>query len=217
METKIHLGILSPIQKKLLLRLIFPSKDYYLAGGTALSLYFAHRTSLDFDFYTPKKFRREKIYNILKTMFPEEDITVTLLQDNTFTGVIWGVNISFFYYPYSLLRPLTKTANIYLSSREDIAAMKIVAIIQRPAKRDYIDLYYLLKQFSLEQIFGFCLKKFPNFNPYLALRAISYFEDIEKESLSERGIKVLDKHFSWKEVKQEIFEKVKEIQLKKLK
>lgn len=215
METKIHLGILNPIQKKLLPKLDFLTEDFYLAGGTGLTLYFAHRTSLDFDFYTSKKFQREKIYDFLKTKLSEEDILITVLQENTFTGVIWGVNVSFFYYPYPLLKPLLKTSSVYLASQEDITAMKIIAIIQRPAKRDYIDLYYLLKKFSLEQVFSFCLKKYSNFNPYLALRAIVYFEDVEKDSLSERGIKILDKNFSWKKAKQEILEKVKKLQFKK--
>lgn len=217
MKKLVHFEVLIPTQKKLLKKLQFLGKNFYLAGGTSLALYLKHRTSLDFDFYTQKKFQRQEIYNLLRKNLDEEDIITTILQDNTFTGVISGVNTSFFYYQYPLLRSTHKTSDIYLASLEDIAAMKIIAIIQRPAKRDYIDLYYLLEIFSLEKLFGLCRKKYPNFNSYLALRAIIYFEDIEKESLEKRGIKILDKNFSWRKVKEKILAKVREYQLKMMK
>lgn len=217
MKTKIHFEILNSKQKKLLEKLSFLGKSFYLAGGTALSLYFNHRTSLDFDFYTKKKFKKQGIYDLLRNNLDEKDIVVTVLEDNTFAGVISGVNVSFFYYRYPLLEPIYKIDGVYLSSLEDISAMKIVAVIQRPAKRDYVDLYYLLKRFSVKELFDFCKKKYINFNPYLAIRAMVYFEDIEKESLEKRGIKIFDQHFFWRKAKEEIFEKVKKYQLEMLK
>lgn len=213
MKRTVHFEILNLPQKKLLARLNFLGKNFYLAGGTNLAVYLNHRTSLDFDFYTPKKFQRHEIYDLLKEKLGEENIVTTILQDNTFTGLIFGINISFFYYKYPLLKPTYKINDIYLASLEDVAAMKVIAVIQRPAKRDYVDLYYLLKEFSIEKLFDLCMKKFPNFNQYLALRALTYFEDVEKESLEKRGIKILDKRFSWRKAKEEILTKVREYQL----
>jgi len=137
-----HLEILSKNQTDLLFKFKLP-KNYYLAGGTALALYLGHRTSLDFDFYTSSEFDREEILNLLKKNWGEENITVSSLEKNFFIGEINKVNVSVFHYPYKLLANLVNLRNISLASLDDIAAMKIIAVIQRPAKRDYIDLYYL--------------------------------------------------------------------------
>ena len=56
-----YLGILDPKRKKLLSKLGFLNKQgFYMAGDTALALQIGHRTSLDFDFYTEKKFNTRK-------------------------------------------------------------------------------------------------------------------------------------------------------------
>jgi len=103
--------------------------------------------------------------------------------------------------------------NIRLASLNDIASMKLVAIIQRPKKRDYIDMFYLLKEFSLKKILDYCQEKYPNFNPYLALRALSFFEDVENEKIEERGITIFDKSFSWEKAKEKIIKEVRNYQL----
>ncbi|MGB9706570.1 MAG: nucleotidyl transferase AbiEii/AbiGii toxin family protein [Microgenomates group bacterium] len=206
-------GIFSKTQGSLIFKL-GPLKNFcYLAGGTALALYLGHRTSLDFDFYTSKEFSRSEILDLLKKISDEKNITISSLENNNFVGVIDKVNVSIFHYPYKLLGELVNLRHISLASLEDIAAMKIVAVIQRPAKRDYIDIFYLLKRYSLERILDWAGKKYPNFNPYLALRALSFFDDVEDEKIEERGIKILDKNFSWGKAKKEIFEEVRKYQL----
>lgn len=207
-----HTEILNKNQLDLLFRLKLP-ENYYLAGGTALALYLGHRTSLDFDFYTTSEFDREEVLNLLKKRFSEKDITISSLEKNNFIGKINNVNVSVFYYPYRLLDSVVDLRNIRLASIKDITPMKLIAAIQRPAKRDYIDLYYLLKKVSLEEIFFWSDEKYPNFNPYLALRALSFFGDVENEEIGERGIKILDKSFSWEKAKRELIKKVKDYQL----
>lgn len=211
-EIIFHIEILNKGQIDLLFKLKLP-KNYYLAGGTALALYLGHRTSLDFDFYITAEFNRKEVFNLLKKRFTEKEITVSSLEKNNFIGKINNVNISVFYYPYKLLDDVVDLRNIRLASLKDIVSMKLVAIIQRPAKRDYIDMFYLLKDFSLENIFNYCQEKYPNFNPYLALRALSYFGDVDNEKIEERGIKILDKSFSWEKTKKELVKKVKNYQL----
>ena len=43
-------------------------------------------------------------------------------------------------------------------SKEDIGGMKILSIVQRATKRDYIDIYFLLKEFGLENLLNFAKK-----------------------------------------------------------
>ena len=119
---------------------------------------------------------------------------------------------SFFWYQYKLIEETESFENIKLASLKDIAAMKLLAITGRPAVRDYIDIFYLLKKFKISEIFDFANQKYPTFNDYLAFRALTYFDDVT-EVEGKRPIKVLDPEFSWEEAKKFIFEEVKKNQL----
>ena len=119
---------------------------FYLGGGTALALQLGHRTSLDFDFYSPKKFDNRVLAQELNTVFAgtsDTDMPLAQLKD-TFQGKIQGVNVSGFYYPYVLVGELVDLAPLKLASLQDIAAMKVAAVIQRGKQRDFIDIYYLI-------------------------------------------------------------------------
>ena len=94
------------------------------------------------------------------------------------------------------------------TSLEDIAAMKLIAIIQRGTKRDFFDLYFLINKIGLGEIIELTQKKYPPFNPYLALQALTYFEDAEKEDFSERKI-IFFKPLSWDKVKEFFVEEVR--------
>lgn len=45
--------------------------------------------------------------------------------------------------------------------------------------KDFIDIYYLLEHFSMEEMIGFYSTKYPRFNPLIALRSVNYFADID--------------------------------------
>lgn len=81
--------------------------------------------------------------------------------------------------------------------------MKINAIEGRGTKKDFIDMYFLLKHYSLEEILTFYAKKYPENSQFRALMSLSYFEDAEKE--------MMPKMFSsieWEEMKDFILDKV---------
>jgi len=207
-KTYMHLEILDPKRKKLLSKLDFLNKQgFYMAGGTALALQIGHRTSLDFDFYTENKFVSEKIHQELRKRFNE----VVLLQKSEETLIVKvdNVAISFFCYPYPLIHPEIRCKEIYLASKEDIAAMKIIAISDRGAKRDFIDVYFLLKEFSLKEIFDFVKKKYPEFNIYVGLRGLAYFADAEKKQ--QRKL-YLFRSVSWVEIKKFLIKEVRKFQ-----
>src|SRR3989344_506824 len=208
-------NILNKKQVKTLAQLSFLEKlGFYMAGGTALALQLGHRTSLDFDFYNPKHFPAPDLYSKIQKNFKEKSKKISQQKDTLFCKVN-DIDLSFFWYQYPLIaRPLIYQG-VTLASLEDIAAMKLVAIGHRPAKRDYIDIFYLLKKFSLEEIFSFAHNKYQKFNSYLSQRALSYFEDLEDPK--QRSIKVLDPDFSWPEAKKKLFEEVKKYQLSILK
>ena len=89
-----------------------------------------------------------------------------------------------------------------VASLEDIAAMKLVAIIQRGTRRDYFDLYVLLERFGLKKLLAMARKKYRGFNEYIALQALVYFDDAERDP-EERRLRPFAKT-SWEAVKRRL-------------
>lgn len=211
MQNKIYWKILNKQQKEVLPKLSFlPGLKAYLAGGTALALRLGHRTSVDFDFYTPKHFKAGALKKLIKKTLPGLKIKIVRDADDTFDAVLNNsVKLSLFYYHYKLLKKPIDFKNTVIVSLEDIAAMKLIAITQRGKRRDFIDFYYLLKIFDLRQIMETTEKKYPEFDPYHGLRSLLYFKDADDDPEISR-IKIFDNELSWKKVKIEIEKKVKE-------
>jgi len=206
-SVKIYYTILNKFQKSILTHLEFLKKyNFYLAGGTALALQIKHRNSIDFDFYNKADFNPESLYAEFKNKFTK--INLVRISEGTLIMNINNVSVSLFRYDYDLIRPLIELDKLFICSIEDICAMKIIAISQRGLKRDFIDIYFLLKQFSLEQIIEFTLKKYKGYNIYMALKALTYFKDAEKEDISRKNIVIYDK-ISWDLIKKTITNEVK--------
>lgn len=168
----------------------------YLAGGSALALQIGHRRSVDFDFFTPFLFEIQTVKEKIKNtgLFQEEQETY-----QTLLGKFNQIKFSLFYYPYPLLKKTKQFSGINLASKEDIATMKLVAITSRGTKKDFIDLYFLAKNFfSLESMFDFYEKKYHRLKQNLLnlLKALQYFDDAD-ESVMPKMIKKVN----WYEVK----------------
>jgi len=171
------------------------TKNVYLAGGTALALYYGHRFSVDLDWfgqefkYTEEFRRKLSSAGKLKVIGQSED---------TFHGQLDDVEISFFRYHYKLLFSKKKyNQNIYLADEKDIACMKLDAIASRGSKKDFVDMYFLLHNFSLEILMGLMPKKFEiEYNIPHLLKALAYFEDAESMPMPE-----MIKQTRWEEVK----------------
>ncbi|MCJ7789157.1 MAG: nucleotidyl transferase AbiEii/AbiGii toxin family protein [Candidatus Atribacteria bacterium] len=93
--------------------------------------------------------------------------------------------------------------NLSIASVEDISAMKMISIIQRGLKKDFVDLWAIIRQteYSLQDIFSFCKKKYSSaFSESIALKALTYFKDAEEEEIPE-GIKY---NFLWDNIKKDL-------------
>jgi hypothetical protein len=175
----LHWDILDKKRRALLPFLTSWKKEgLYLAGGTALALQLGHRTSWDFDFYTPETFDPLLLGEKLGL---GKRLRITTQKPGTLLAVAGEVQISAFVYPYPLLRSLVDTPQMGLASLADIAAMKMVAITQRGVRRDFIDLYFLCQHFSFSEILDLTQKKYPSFEPYSGLRAAVFFDDADQE------------------------------------
>lgn len=205
--------ILNQNQKKIIKRTDFLREEkFYLAGGTSLALQLGHRTSRDFDFYSEEGFNSKQLYLKFKKLFPK-NISKPVFLEDTLQFRIGSIDLSFFKYPYPLIKPLKKWQSILIASPEDIAAMKIEAIIGRGTRRDFIDIYYLIKKFGLKNVLRFTRKKYRDtFNQYLSLRALIYFVDAEREAQGRVRISLYNSRITWQAIKKYLIKEVKEYQ-----
>ena len=174
-------------------------KDAYLAGGTALCLQFGHRFSYDFDFFTQKEFDAKILVQRIKKLL--QDFKLERKAWGTILGYIGKTRFSLFYYDYPLLFKPHQFLKIEIADIKDIAPMKISAISDRGRKRDFIDLYFIIKikkTLTLEEIFRLYDKKFKLLkeNKFHILKSLSYFEDADKEEMPK-----MIEEVKWPEVK----------------
>ena len=170
-------------------------RSAYLAGGTALALHLGHRVSIDLDFFNEVDFDSREIVTRLKTLGVYESQQQT---EKTINGIFNSVKFSYFYYPYKLISPTIEFKEIALASTEDIAAMKLVAITDRGTKKDYIDLYFLAKKYSFEEMFEFYEKKYHllDQNRMTILKSLNYFFDADESEMP-----VMIEKIQWEDVK----------------
>ncbi|PIP55967.1 MAG: hypothetical protein COX06_00345 [Candidatus Zambryskibacteria bacterium CG22_combo_CG10-13_8_21_14_all_42_17] len=153
---------------------------FYLAGGTALALLLGHRISVDLDFFSKDTFSVSLLIEQLNTL---GNLKIDDQSETTFNGSLDGVKISFFYYPYPLLFPTKEYKVIFLADERDIGAMKVQAISGRGSKKDFVDLFVLLKKYSIQELFDFFHKKYEkfNYNQLHILKSLSYFYDADTD------------------------------------
>ena len=181
---------------------------FYLAGGTALSIHLGHRVSVDLDWFTPHPFEDSLI---LAQSLRNAGINLDIHQvsPGTLHGSIQNVRVTFLQYQYPLVKPLQywKEMNCKLAALEDLACMKLSAIAQRGARKDFCDLYALGRtSFSLQEMLAFYKKKFGILDIGSVLYGLVYFDDAESERMPRMLWKV-----TWREIKKAILQWVKDI------
>ena len=100
---------------------------------------------------------------------------------------------------YKWLEPPIESDGVRLAGVKDIAAMKVNAITNRGTRKDFVDMARLLDDYSLNDIFAWYREKYPEANPALAMRSLSYFVDAETMPMPKMMIP-----FDWEEAKDRI-------------
>ncbi len=164
-------------------------KSFCLVGGTALSLKYGHRSSVDLDLFFHEKFDSEVIEEELKQTFGENYFTEGGHRNFGIFCYIQKVKVDIVYFPHKPIAPFEETENIRFYSSNDIAAMKIQAILGRGKKKDFWDLHELFKHYSLQQIMDWHKQKYPNQMLAISIpNALTYFTDADE---SETPVSVL--------------------------
>jgi predicted nucleotidyltransferase component of viral defense system len=176
--------ILDP-KRQALLPLFTHFKDrFYLAGGTALALQIGHRDSIDFDFFAEEPIDTVALFDEVQKIFVGHALVKTQDERNTL-GIIVddSVKISFMSYPYKLIQPTLDEPFLRLATITDIGCMKLSAVVGRATLKDYVDLFYILKQIPLADLLRNAKDKFPSLDTGLILKSLVYFDDITTEPI----------------------------------
>ena len=177
-------GTFSLLKRLMALPLFQP---FSLVGGTALSLRFGHRSSVDIDMFCHEKFDQSQIIREFEAVFGDKFV---YKQQHTQFGIfcfIDNIKVDFVHYPHRQIAVIETIDEIRFYSNADIAAMKIQAVLGRAKKKDFWDLLELLQNYSLQQIIDWHKQKFPGQMLAISIpHAITYFVDAEdsEESVS---------------------------------
>lgn len=179
-------------------------EDFYLAGGTGLALQVGHRKSYDLDWFSEKDFSTKKLKDTLSKI---GEIEVIGEDRDILNCIIEGVKLSFFKYPFKKIFTFVEYQNgIKIADKRDIACMKVSVISARGSKKDFIDLFFLLKEFSLESILSWHRKKYINtkYSDAHLSKSLTYFKDADKDSMP-----IMLRLVKWADVKKDLIEKVR--------
>jgi hypothetical protein len=174
-------NILTADQLSLAENLLPTLKGYYLAGGTALALQIGHRKSIDFhlalrDPVNPFSIER----NLIRNDFHIENVFKATRDE--YSIYINRVRVTFFNFPFDVQTPIKwERCKISLPAPSELGAMKAYALGRRSIWKDYVDLFFLLKNYlNIDDMISAANKIFSkHFNEKLFREQLCYFNDID--------------------------------------
>ena len=202
-----HKEVLTENQLQLLPILSECKREFYLVGGTAIALHIGHRRSIDFDLFKEKNLNIKKILEKLDQTSNKYIITRRVTEQLNL--VINNVKLTFFQFPYTIISDAGFEKVFRMPDLLSLAAMKAFAMGRRAKWKDYVDLYYILKDhYSIVQIAQKANSLFKDqFSEKLFRAQISFFDDVDysekveflKTSINEQEIKafLIDKATSF--------------------
>lgn len=197
----LHKETVDPSTLELLIEL--QQKEYlngfYLVGGTALALLMGHRKSVDIDLFSNQGF---DVGQMLENLSADFAFNLFFSANNTIKGSIDQVQVDIIAHRYPLIGEPIRRGNVTMLSMEDIIAMKLNAIsVSGQRVKDFIDIYYLLNKYSVEEMIGFYKKKYSQYNEVNALKSLCWFEDVD---LTDWPILLKAPNLQWATVKKKI-------------
>jgi hypothetical protein len=154
-----------------------------LAGGTGLALRVGHRRSDDFDFFRTGPMDPVALLDTLAGIAETE---VLQQEERTLTLLARKVKISFFGIREPFLFPPQPYSFFAVADARDIALMKLVAIMNRGSRKDFVDLYTILRDGpTLRDYLELLPRRYGigRINAYQVLMSLAFFEDAEQEPM----------------------------------
>ena len=128
--------------------------------------------------------------------------SMTLIQDtrNIHIYLLNQTKVDIVNYSYRWLKEPVREEGLVLASMEDIAAMKVAAVVGRGTKKDFIDLAFLLDYFSFKDIMSMYMEKYPEASTFVAMKSLAYFQDAERDPMPDMLIPI-----SWMTCKDKLY------------
>jgi len=154
-------------------------REFYLVGGTAIALHIGHRRSIDFDLFKYSRISHQNIIEKIERFGYE--YTVTRRVTEQLNMIINNVKFTFYHYPFNISAAEKFKDIIRMPNLLDLAAMKAYAMGRRSKWKDYVDIYFFLKDyFSIKQISERANELYGQlFSEKLYRAQICYFDDID--------------------------------------
>ena len=172
--------------------------DFFLVGGTALSLLIGHRTSIDIDLFSLTSFDEKKMVTYLEK---ERGLQLNFLDSNTIKGEINHVQVDLITHSYPLVKNLETIDGIRIGSIQDISAMKLNAIVGNGTRvKDFIDIAFLSSFLSLDEMLHAYETKYKTRNALMVLKSLDFHQDINHLE----PIKLVRGNYSWKLIEKRI-------------
>jgi hypothetical protein len=200
LQTQTVVPKLMELLKTLMLEETF--SKFNLVGGTSLALQIGHRNSIDIDLFGNSTIEKDYFIEILKNI---GDVSILTFSKNILIANVNDIKVDLVNYHYPLLEDIILIDDIRMISKKDIAAMKLNAIAGRGSKKDFIDLFYLLQEYTLQDMFDWYSKKYVNNSIFQVYKSLSYFDEADAQPQP----LVFDKNFNWEKCKQKIISEIK--------
>lgn len=154
-------------------------KTFYLVGGTAIALHLGHRRSIDFDLFTASNLIKYRIKSKLK-LIPFKQVPIFEDTDQLHLNIN-NVKLTFFSFPYDIKHPVKVDSFITMPNLLSLASMKAFALGRRSKWKDYVDLFFILKDhFSIKEICQEAELNFPSqFSEKLFREQLAFHKDID--------------------------------------
>ncbi|MEO6150017.1 MAG: nucleotidyl transferase AbiEii/AbiGii toxin family protein [Mucilaginibacter sp.] len=152
--------------------------QFRLVGGTALSLLYGHRKSIDLDFFTDRPLEKDILIELLENNYGR--ITITNNRSNSILQcIVEDVKVDFVSVKDPFLYPAKVIDGIPLADERDLIALKLNAINGRGVKKDFWDIAKLLQFYTLDNLFKFYHDRYPYDDTFAVIRSVIYFDDAE--------------------------------------
>lgn len=159
------------------------AEEFYLAGGTALALQLGHRRSVDLDYFSQTQSDIPALVQPLRGALKDY---APILSDSSWGNLVFlakDVRVGFYGYGYKLVAPLVEAEDVRLASVQDIALMKMDALLARASRKDFHDLYAICQRISLRELLDLAPQKYPDVRDFeaQAVKHMVYFDRAEQE------------------------------------
>lgn len=173
------------------------ARGFRLGGGTAVALHLGHRRSVDLDWMTIDRFLPSDLAADLTEQLP---FKIASAAEGTLHGHISTVRVSFLRHRFRWLSVALESKGAEIASLDDLAAMKLNAIVNRGSKKDFVDIWALAsKHRSLRELLDLFRRKYRAESFAHVLYALSYFADADQEPAPKMLIRA-----PWRQIKADL-------------